>query len=434
MGWVMVRGRLISVLVASVLILGLLSATSAVAKGPPGKKLGKCPAPDPLNLGPVNIVTGEPNGDGWLRAWEWDAAAREYIPTWRADCRHPDAVAVGNVDTTDDREIVATSKSKVTEGKGKARVSYYNVFLDVYKDGVAGVWASTPAVREDRVFWMNEVAIGDVLPDPGNEIVMIKYGWLVIYAYSATDNGFQVAAILHLAAEGLVPRSLAIANVGEPTGNEILVTVRPDGTTNEGYLRIYSAGIGALALVDAMFFGASPADQTLRVGDLDGFGPPEIVTTGYKEVNDGFSSWLLIWMQVGSAWNLVVDAHVSDQRWTHTGVGDLRPGEGFDEIVVSTMDPDEIILYRFSATNGGYGVTEILRRTLDYPVVTVNNVLVADPDGDGDLEVVASGGGSTGKGSGSIYLEVLDADLGQEWLLLGGDRDVDGEVWHAAVG
>ncbi len=404
--------------------------------------VSKKPTPEPeptLQLNSVNIITAEPNGDG-RRLHVWGYADNSYENIWTAESVGYDSVAIGDVDDDGKREIVAITSSKVTEGRGKSGTSWYNVFFDVYKEGESGVWLSSEGVREDRVFWSNEITIADLDGDSVNEIVMITANWVVVHRFlpgvSPGEGSFEIVGQRSSFIDGrsLSLRSVTVANIDGDPFNEILVSATDRGEENLGYLLIFQdAGLDEEFIQINM--SARLSDQSLRVGNLDGEGYPEIVSTGFRQNGDLYQPFLFVWKYNGG-WGLIVEKSIwpetSNWPWVHAAVGELSPSSPGEEIVLVTSNPDQVILYALAST--GDRLDEVWTLTLDYFSVTINNVIVANSDNDEANEIIISGGGRRGRNSGTFYLEVFDSDGSREWDLLGGEKREHTEVWNAAVG
>ena len=426
------------VILLSLVLLAVLSYSAVV-------KFTKKPStPQPLTLYKRNIVTAEPSGlkyNARLRVWGYNADNKTYENIWIVEGISYSSVAIGNVDSDPDREIVAVT-----------RRSYHEIYFHVYKEGVSGVWKESPGV-EEPTYWFSEVTISDLDGDGLNEIVMVTERHLVVYRYNCDTKEFEIVYSWNsstLAEElGLEEQEelhLCSVTVGDvnatSSGVEILVSGyvlrRIDSTPvkeNKGFVFVFNKDAELIAWTEV---GAYLGDQTLRVGDLDGDGDLEICSTGSVKIvtdeQEYYQSYIFVW---SNTLDLIVQYKVfetTEEPWTHLDVGELNltyPGE---EIALGSGNPDLIILYGFE----GNSLVEYGRKVLDYYRVTINNVYIADSDGDGSNEVVVSGYGSeetqgTYGRSGRFYLEVFSAALSSEWRRIGGERG-EMEVWYAAIG
>ena len=431
----------------SLVLLAVLSYSAVVIS------TGKPSTPQPLTLYERNIVTAEPSGlkiHARLRVWGYNTETQTYENIWTVEGISYSSVAIGNVDRNDtDREIVAVTRRKIRVGSK----SYHEIYFHVYKEGVSGVWKESPGV-EDPTYWFSEVTISDLDEDGLNEIVMVTERHLVVYRYNCDTEEFEIVcswnsstfAEEHLGAqEELHLQSVTVGDVNSTSsGVEILVSGyvlrRIDSTPvkeNKGFVFVFNKDAGLIAWTGVE---AYLEDQTLRVGDLDNDGYLEICSTGSVKIGtdeqEYYQSYILVWNRKLELIVKYMVFETTEEPWTHLDVGELNSTYPGEEIALGSADPDLIILYGFSEEENN--LVEYKRLELDYYRVTINNVYIADSDGDGSNEVVVSGYGSeetqgTYGRSGRFYLEVFSAALSSEWRRIGGERG-EMEVWYAAIG
>jgi len=411
------KKHVIVLILTAILVISLQPVVAVAGKPdkPPRKPEEPKPEIPPLKLNDMNIVTAEPDGDGRLRVWGYTGGDPAYGNIWIAENVHYDSVAIGDVDNDDEIEIVGTTGYKVT------------------------VWKRSAHVKEDRVFWGNEIIITDVDPsnENGNEVIMITPHRLVVYTY---DGDFNIMSCNNFP-EYLSTVSVTVGDLDNDENKEILVSVIRPGSDheNEGYLYVFDYGGSNLNLLlnPPIEIDARLNRESLRVGDLNGDGTLEICSTGYRKIGDLYEAYIFIWNHEGikildELLLLLLDRTIAPY-WT-LDVGQLD-SDSYDEIALEMRKPNpEIKLYSF--TNNL--LEEICTIPIDEPSVIRGNVLIADSDDDGDNEIVVYGSCRSDRSSntGRFYLEVFDYQVDQWasiWDRVGGEYG-EFEVWDAAVG
>ena len=404
----------------------------------------------PLVLNDVNIVTAEPDRGGRLRVWGYNEPPSPpenmYENIWTAESVHHGSVAIGDVDGDDISEIAVPGSCKITIGKGRSRDSYYRIFINVYKEGISDVWKSTyysdvDCIFEENNFWTNEITIADVDPYPGNEIVLITYHWLAVFYYNRDAQELKLIKKTDsfIAGKTLILMSVTTADIDEDPEEEILVSTRELGDSgiveNQGNVFIFLDS--SLETPDKIDINAYLSDQSLRVGNLDSDIDLEICSTGYVKKNNGyFQAFIFVWDYNGQ-WILhpheIFSYDLDDWPWVHLDVGDVRGDPLIDEIVVGSSNPDYLALYNYYASEPFACLDWINPEGSSYSVI-INNVYIADADGDNQGIIIASGGGRTSeRKSGSFYLEVFNENLETKWRRVGG-KSGEYSIWYAAVG
>jgi len=429
----------------TLVIIGIHVGQAQVeTKGKPDKP-PKPPEPSPsLMLEKINIITTEPDGGGRLRVWgNKGEFSYEYENIWTVESVHHGSVAIGNVDADNFSEIVLPGYCQKTEGKGKSRKTYYEIYLNVYKEGISGVWQSTHGtdfvVREDKNFWFSEITIADIGGIQGNEIILITRHNLAVFKY----NGSEFELIAHDNFDDRKLHSITVGDVDNDSENEIVVSansVSESGAIlpNVGHLLTYQYSEGGLYEESDIMVNANLSNQSLRIGDIEGDGESEICSTGYRYSEDSgdYQSVIFIWslLEEGYRHDYIYGQPLSDIPGVILDVGDLTSNQG-DEIVVATNNPDNLELYNVSLLDSKISFEFLWKRDFpEYYSVSINNILIVDVNGDSTNEIVVSGGGSTGeRNSGAFYLEVVDNDGSTRWFRLGGERG-EHSIWYATVG
>jgi len=450
----------------------------------PEQALSRPPAPT-LTLSARNIVvtqeeyTNDPCGGGRLHVWSFNNG--EYENTWTAKTFKFSNIALGDVDGDAKREIVALGHCKMTEIKQGDVIEYYKYFICVYKEdhqvaqNEMGIWKTTyydalkNNIREAGYYhpqysWCREIALADVDGDDINEIIVMTGHWLTIYEYdpNAVDRNNDSLGALKKIAEvrptfskkPVRLKSVTVRDVDGKTGKEIIVTANRERIVkyisgvyssyieNDGYVFFYKFNDGTLELSSCLPIKAFLTDQSLRSGDLDNDGTQELCTTGFKKAGDMYQGYIFLWdytsqwelqeIPVGVPENIMIEEGFETYTpRNHLEIGELNTEHSGEEIVLALQHQMLVTLFYWE---GGTKLTTINNATLyDYYFVEIENVYIADTDGDEKNEIVVTGAGRSGPESGRFYLEIFDENLTRKWYRLGGNpRETD--IASAAIG
>ena len=442
------------------------------------------PAPT-LSLSARNIVvtqeeyTNEPCGGGRLHVWSHTNGT--YENTWTAKTFKFSNIALGDVDGDAKREIIALGYCKMTEIKQRDVIDYYKYFICVYKEdqhvgqNEMGIWKTTyydalkNNIREEghhypQYSWSREIALADVDGDDTNEIIVMTGHWLVIYKYDpnseyAYNNSKGVLKKIaevqpYVSKKPIRLKSVTVREIDGKQGKEIIVSANKEKIvdygfgeygrriSDEGYLFFYNFNNGSLELSSSLPIKAFLTDQSLRSGDLDNDGTLELCSTGFKKADDMYQGYIFIW-DYTSGWELYeIPVGVPENIWFEEGFESYTPRNHLEVGELNTEHPgEEIVLtlqHQMLVTlcywEGDAKLTTINNATLyDYYFVEIENVYIADTDGDKKNEIVVIGAGRSGPESGRFYLEIFDENLTRKWYRLGGNpRETD--IASAAIG
>jgi hypothetical protein len=389
----------------------------------------------PLPLKDLDIVTAEFGGAGTLRLWHKNKTG-DFQETWKINPVRHSSVAIGNLDNKGGMEIVAAGVCQEVEDRGDRQVSAYRFFLNVYKPGVDDWWKTTFYSKKDCVFEddnseITEIAIGDVDGLPGNEVILQTATGLGVFRYDKVVDEFRLLRSRNrfMDDKKLFLKSVAVANIDEDPAEEIILVgdeLTDQGTAiNKGWLIIFKVREGWPEIHKAVPIDGNFAFQSLRVGDVIAGGSPEIVSPIYRNANDMWNSYIIIWNAQGEKVNeqLVFNKEDYQYKVVHLDVGNLTPHPG-DEIVLGHNSPSELRLYSWN----GSGLIAGPSYSLGHKYATTTNLYIVDadqrPDSYGDVVVCGASYDEVRPGqSGKFYLEVFGYNDGfvSKWSKIGGD-------------
>ena len=475
------RNCLASALTIAVLLALAACRTQQIS---PKHILSKPPAP-PLILSERNIVvtqdeyTNEPCGGGRLHVWSYNRG--EYENTWTAKTFQYSSLAIGDIDGDPKREIIALGNCKMTEIKQRDVIDYHKYFICVYKEDAQvgqnemGLWKTTYLdglknnIKEDESYypqysWCREIALADVDGDSTNEIIVLTAHWLTIYeydpnavsTYDSSSGALKKIAEVHpsFSKYPLRLKSVTVRDGDTKPGKEIVVSANRERIVkyisgefsrhieDDGYLFFYNFNEGTLELSSHLSIEAFLTDQSLRSGDLDNDGDSELCSTGFKKEGDMYQGYIFIWdhtsewecheIRVGVPENL--GSEEGFEPYTprnHIEVGELNAEHPGDEIALALQHQMRITLCYWK---GAETLATINNATLyEYHFVEIENVYIADADGDAKNEIIVIGAGRSGPESGRFYLEIFDQNLTRKWIRLGGNPK-ETHVASAAIG
>jgi hypothetical protein len=434
----------------------------------------------PLKLGAVNIVTtqlNDPNvlcASGNLRVWEY--AGETYRAVWKAETYNYLGVAIGDIDGDGKREIVGLGRCPYSQGADRKEQSYNAYFLEAYKEDASvdwngrKVWKSTfgddpdNAVSDDDR-WTGgggiEITLADVDGDRTKEILFISGQWLAVYKYNPlaedkvrkTPGALKKVAAVRPDIEGhhLCLRSVTVWDLDGDGENEILVSTNvglPSRWFVElaapGYVLVYHLRNGVLELMS--YLSVDAVLSSIRVGDLDNDGKPELCSLGYKTNGKLNQAFVFIWdeepnepsaplARMDSDLVASHDGHRTSSLWVRHEIpfgkpnewkphfsleaGELDAKHPGDEIVLALSSFLQLTVCYWKGSADLISLHDVFYE--DTLSMIVGRVIVADTDGDSKNEIIFAGSRKVGPHSGWYYLEILDGNLKEKWGSSGGE-------------
>jgi hypothetical protein len=275
---------------------------------------------------------------------------------------------------------------------------------------------------------LSAVAVGDVDDDGEDEIVMVSfesdsgYGEGIIHIFNARTHALEFQQKLGTM-DWMGVRSVKIGDVDNDGKTEFVVTT---GYVYDGFIRVYDGASHTLKRQSASYSGNY--FSALAVGDVDGDGKTEIVAGQGREHTGATGSYLIVF-----------DGATLQEKWRSVDMGsgwggiyDIKladlDGDGHTEIIASTGGTNRLIVYD--------GMNHDLKLLKEHPAQAL---AAADVDNNGALELLAGRTDGTidlfdGKtfalkksvssfGTSSVdalRIVDLDGDGVKEWLLASG--------------
>jgi hypothetical protein len=404
--------------------------------------------PEAFTSDQFSIITSQARGKGSLRVWEADKRGG-YRTTWHVSTSARNTVvhttiATGDLDGDGRPELAAPAAARVTFYKGEDKSIYFKIFINVYKQGVPGIWKTTFYSDEDCLweasdYTRNEITLDNLDNEPSAEIILKTATSLAVFHYDPLAKEVRLHSLLHgfLEDKNLLLRSVTTARA-HPGGPKILVVSAdelnpPTGAigAGPGWLFFIEFSAEGLKIVHSVPVDAGMCDYSLRAGDVTSHGQQAIYSTAIRKRGEEYKSFLLGWDLDG---NKTVDIPLprSESKIPTQAVlsiGDLTFEKG-DDIFVG-LKPNRLLLYSW--------VAGALVLKADYaagpPGAFISSIAFGDPDGDHILEVVLAGGATPAdEQSGSLYLDVLayrrgPAEFVSKWKFVGGEKDELGASW-----
>lgn len=435
--------RAVIITLPALVILGVLyfvfikSSPKTIPGIPPPQKMptGVPKSTGPLSIQNSDIVTVESHVAGRMRVWR-SIKRREYQEIWRIEHVRHSSLDIGDLDGKEGYEIVAPGWCRENENIGERVSTKWRFFLNIYKPGEEDWWKTTyyskaDCVYEDTLLEYTEIKIGDVDPEPGNEVILITKHSLGIFKYVPEAEEFRLLGSRYsfFKETDLLLKSLAITNIDDDPQEEIIVAADEwkDQRTphNKGWLLIFKVRDGWPEIERSIKVDANFAFQSLRVGDVIPGGPQEIICPGYRMASDISNTHILGWSPEGEK---LIDRQIyemggSHLELIHLDVGNISPEPG-DEVVIALHSPDELIAFKW---NGSNLIEACSRFPLDSRVAPLNVFVQDVPEGRNSLrKIVVIGSSRIEEIAGHFYLEVLDYNDGfiSRWKRMGG---IDGE-------
>ncbi|MFC2142189.1 hypothetical protein ACFLR7_04570 [Acidobacteriota bacterium] len=398
----------------------------------------------PLIMGSGDIVTTEWHWGGRLRVWRKNKS-KEYEEIWRIEPVRHSSLAIGDLDGIEGSEIVAPGVCREKENVGERLVTRWRFFLNIYKPGEKDWWKTTFFSKPDCLYVdtflsPTEIRIGDLDPEPGNEIVLINKEGLGIIKYMPEEDEFRLLGSRYafLKDKELVLKSMEVINIDEDPNEEIIIAAdewederRPP---NKGWILIFKVREGWPEIVKSIAVDAQLGFQSLRVGDVIPGKGLEILSPAYRNDSDLWTSYIMGWNIEGEKLisRLIYEKGDPERELAHLDIGDMSPEPG-EEIVIALHSPNELLCLKW---NGQNLVECCPRYPLDYRVSPFNIFVKEAPPGrDSPGQVVVLGGSVMGDGQGDFYLEILDYRNGffSKWKRMGGAKG-EWQATYAAFG
>jgi hypothetical protein len=387
----------------------------------------------PLTLQDNDIVTTEFDAAGRLRVWR-KGEANSYKEVWRIEPVRHSSFAVGDVNNDGDCEIVAPGLCRRVEQIAERKKSYYQYFINVYKQGIKDWWKSTyfdnaDCVFEDERFDLTEMAIGNLDENAGNEIVLITRSNLAVFKYSAQEDEIRLLRSRNSFLDGisLFLKSVVVANIDSDEAQEIILSGDEwkdhEIIDNKGWILILKFKDDQLEVVHSMPVDANCSFQSLRMGDVVKGSFPEIITPVYRKTGDAWNTYVMGWNTNGDLiFNKPVYTRGDYQNQIiQLDVGNLLPEYG-DEILVANQAPDELILYYWD----GARLVEGTHFPLD-PYVALTKVYISNSNCESApaTEIIACGGYFYPERRGDFFLESICFNKNEffsKWERDGGEK------------
>lgn len=310
----------------------------------------------PLTLREGDIITTEFHAAGSLRVWR-KGKANSYKEVWRIEPVRHSSFAVGDVDEKEDFEIVAAGLCRRVRKKGERRESFYQYFVNIYKEGEEDWWKSSyfdyaDCVFEEERYDLTEIKIGNIDKEAGNEIILITRSNLGIFKYDQEEGEVRLLRSRQSFFEdrSLFFKSLAVGNIDDDDTEEIIVSAdewkNNEIVDNGGYVLIFKYIDNYPELVKQIRVHGNCSFQSIRLGDVNPQGDLEIITPVYRKIDEAWNTFIVGWDSQG---NQIFGKSIytrGDYQYqiVNLDVGDLLPGLG-EEIIVANQAPDELILY-----------------------------------------------------------------------------------------
>ena len=434
------------------LVLVSLGTSNAFAQ----MKLSKKPVKPPpvqseLVLESSNIVTVGRGRGGVIKVFGNETSVQDQ-PIWSYEISHS-AVAIGDVDNDPStREIVCPNGAKITEGKGKNATSYGIVFLNAYKEGVAGCWKSSYNAgddgwtRKESTAALYDIVIADVDGVGGNEVVVSTTEQILVFKYVPAVDNFHIIAefnksvleeLLNLPGsnQNLIPRCVTAGNVDSGSSDEIFLSASvSDGNgwiENEGFLFAfrYSQDEENLELLNYVPSGAEFSFKDLYAANVDSDSNLEICAPCFtKGSDDLYSAFIYVWDVLGDATMSSPDIIQTLSAQTtapnqELAVGELGTAAGAELVFERMGASRELVVYNLEQ---GLISSYVLPDDTYFSVVNIGDFDSTHPG----CEIIGTGR----NGNGYLYHVVFGVSFNIIWEYTGTMPDESTYLWDAIVG
>ncbi|MCX6567721.1 MAG: hypothetical protein NT147_01550 [Candidatus Aminicenantes bacterium] len=414
---------------------GIFLAINGAKKSPPIKVAvsGVPQSSGALDMLAGDVVESEWASAGIMRTWrKKDAAA--WMDIWHIEPVRHTSLAVGNLDSGSDLELVAPGHCRETyevEGREATRIRF---FLNAYKIDFTDWWKTTyfdaaQCVLEKDNFEFTEIAVGDIDRRPGNEIVLVTAHTLSVFRYDPSLGEIRLVCTRDSFVENALPlfRSVALADIDNDGGAEILAIANEgeEGNIieNKSWLFIFEMKDDRPEISRLIPLAATTSVHSLRTGDIIPGGAKEVIFPVYRKEGEIRTTSLLGWnLADGVVFRQPLDNPGSNLRCTvFLDAGELVDTNQGEEIVVAKDNPNELIIYSWDGAQLKMGPKYSINYAARINGVQVRSLARGKKQ---QARILVYGSAEVENQPGHSYLELINFNDGflPEWLRLGGEK------------